>query len=142
MRITIGDILSVHRGIIVHQVNCQRVMGAGLALKIRRKYYRHYLDYMGRQPQLGEAFFTQMAEDFYIAGIYGQERVGRGETQTDYDTLANGFRTVAHFSYVHHLPVYLPYGIGCGLAGGDWDVVSALIEQYLPNAVVIKLPEK
>ena len=83
MRITIGDILSAHRGIIVHQVNCQRVMGAGLALKIRRKYYRHYLDYMGRQPRLGEAFFTQMAEDFYIAdAIYNyQLQFGKGETQ-------------------------------------------------------------
>lgn len=56
MRITIGDILSIHRGIIVHQVNCQRVMGAGLALKIRRKYYRHYLDYMGPSATVGRGF--------------------------------------------------------------------------------------
>jgi hypothetical protein len=36
------------------------------------------------------------------------------------------------------LPVYLPYGIGCGLAGGNWDVIKHLIEEYLPKAILVK----
>ena len=37
MRIVDGDILDIEKGIIVHQVNCQGVMGAGLAKQIKSK---------------------------------------------------------------------------------------------------------
>jgi len=42
-----GDILKVKSGFIVHQVNCQKVMGGGLALAIRKKWpivYERYKD--------------------------------------------------------------------------------------------------
>ena len=37
------------------------------------------------------------------------------------------------------LRVGLPFGIGCGLAGGDWSVVSRMIEEHLPQAVLYRL---
>jgi len=37
--------------------------------------------------------------------------------------------------------VYVPYLMGCGLAGGDWGIYSEIIEFYIPDAIIVRLPE-
>lgn len=138
MRIVSGNILNVRRGIIVHQVNCRRVMGAGLALQIRRKYPKHFEEYRRAEPRLGGSLFTEMAPDLYVAGVYGQDGFGTGQRQTDYDMLRNGLMEVAALARGTCLPVYIPYQIGCGLAGGNWEVVAYIIESVLPEATVVR----
>lgn len=138
MRILNGDILSERRGIIVHQVNCQRVMGAGLALQIRKKWPRHYEDYMSRFPHLGGLVITQVNSELYIIGVYGQDRYGKFSCYTDYSALEKGLKSVRKFADEECLPVYIPYGIGCGLAGGEWSKVQQILEATLPHAIVIR----
>lgn len=138
MTIIDGDILTVSRGIICHQVNCKYVMGAGLAAAIRKKYPLHYEDYIKTDAHLGELVTTQMSDDLYIVGIYGQLRYGRDKRYTDYEALEKGLTAVGVLSSSLGLPVYLPYGIGCGLAGGDWTIVKTIIDKVLPSAIVIK----
>lgn len=54
---------------------------------------------------------------------------GRGERQTNYAALATAlfsfFRDCAQKN--QDATIRLPYGLGCGLAGGDWDTVLAII---------------
>ena len=138
MTIIDGDILTVPRGIICHQVNCKRVMGAGLAAAIHKKYPLHYEDYIKTDAHLGELVTTQMSDDLYIVGIYGQLGYGRDKRYTDYEALEKGLTAVGVLSSSLGLPVYLPYGIGCGLAGGDWTIVKTIIDKVLPSAIVIK----
>lgn len=138
MNIVQGDILDITRGIICHQVNCRHVMGAGLAAAIRKKYPRHYADYVSRVPHLGGLVFTQVSNDLYIVGIYGQRDIGTHQRQTDYEALEKGLIAAGAFAKSIGLPLYLPYGIGCGLAGGDWNVVSGIIERVLPTATLIR----
>jgi len=38
MRVLKGDILTVKKGYVCHQVNIQGIMGAGLALQIKNKW--------------------------------------------------------------------------------------------------------
>lgn len=45
IKIVKGDLLKVEKGIIVHQVNCQKTMGSGIALSIRKKYPSHYIQF-------------------------------------------------------------------------------------------------
>lgn len=132
-----GNLLAVKNGIIAHQVNCRRVMGAGLALAIRRVYPKHYTDYLETSPELGAICVTEITPSLYVAGIYGQDNFGRGEAQTDYDALRSGFVKLRAFSESKNLPVYLPYMIGCGLAGGDWKTVLRIIEETLPGATIL-----
>ncbi len=138
MTIIEGDILAVSHGVICHQVNCKHVMGAGLAAAIRKKYPRHYEDYMSRAAHLGGLVFTQVNNDLYIVGVYGQQEYGRDKRYTDYDALEKGLIAVGTFAQSLGLPVYLPYGIGCGLAGGDWEIVKTIVDKALPDAIVIK----
>lgn len=138
MQIKNMDILDVQEGVIVHQVNCKKVMGAGLALQIKKKYPKHYADFMSREPKLGTAFGTQIRENLFVCGVYGQNTYGRGRCQTNYAALEKALKMVAKSAARHNLQVYIPYGIGCGLAGGDWNVVRDIIERTVSTAIIAK----
>ena len=148
------DILDIRYGIICQQVNMQGVMGAGLAKQIKQKWpvvFGLYQEKL-RNPRttLGDVDFVSVNAGITVASIFAQRGYGRGVRQTDYAALEMGLKAIAGFVRVprEQFPgykiwdVYVPYGIGCGLGGGDWDVVSKLIEKYLPYAIVCKLPGK
>lgn len=142
-----GDIFNTHCNIICHQVNCQGVMGHGIAKQVKEKYkgvfneYKRYCDaHAGnREAMLGEALIVDIdygaavldwlvdKERKYIANIFGQLTYGTG-LRTDYKALVLGLEVVANFAKEHNLSVAIPYKIGCGLAGGDWNKVNTLIE--------------
>ena len=142
-----GDIFNTHCNIICHQVNCQGVMGHGIAKQVKEKYkgvfneYKRYCDAHAdnREAMPGEALIIDIddgaavldwlvdKERKYIANIFGQLTYGTG-LRTDYKALVLGLEVVANFAKEHNLSVAIPYKIGCGLAGGDWNKVNILIE--------------
>ncbi|MEM9264533.1 MAG: Appr-1-p processing protein [Cyanobacteria bacterium P01_F01_bin.13] len=135
------DILTVTHGVIVQQVNCQGVMGAGLAKQIADKWPRvkeEYLEICNRavKPPLGFYKLTRINEGLSVASVFGQDGYERKGCHTNYMALIGGLKHL--HAYTKNLKgetiysMYIPHGIGCGLAGGDWHVVSALIEQELP----------
>lgn len=138
MNIINGDLLAIKKGIICHQVNCKYVMGAGLAAQIRKAYPEHYSDYMSRYAHLGGLCITQIYSDFYVVGIYGQDSYGRNGLYTDYAALEKGLLAAAKFAAEKGQPIYLPFGIGCGLAGGNWQTVSSIIEKVASDAIIVK----
>lgn len=135
IKIVEGDILQATEDFIGHQVNCQGVMGAGLAKQIREKYSNVYKEYQlycdsfkqDRQQLLGQCLIVE-ADDKYIANIFGQLGYGRTEQQTDYVSLEIGLKKLKEIAYEHNKSIALPYGIGCGLAGGSWSIVYELIQ--------------
>lgn len=137
MKIVCGDILAINHGVIVHQVNCKKVMGAGLALQIRRKYPQHFADYMAAEPKLGDIVVTRIHSTLYIIGVYGQYSYGRYGLHTNYSALRIAMIKAAQFAAQKNLPLYIPYGIGCGLAGGDWNRVAAILSD-IPNCLVVR----
>ena len=136
MRIIKGNLLHKTSGIIVHQVNNKRVMGAGLALQIKLRYPKHYDDYMKAKMILGRIVISCVSQELTVVGVIGQDGYGRNKRYTDYDALEEGFKRIALVREGE--PVYIPYSIGCGLAGGDWEVVSKIIERHIPDAVLVK----
>ena len=140
MQIIVGNILNVERGVICHQVNCMGKMGAGLALSIRRKWSKVYDDYMMAYQlgtlRLGNVIFTTIVPDqLIVANLCGQYRYGRGKRYTDYGAVEQC--AVALVNYNSPLPIYIPYMMGCGLAGGDWDMVKSIINNIIPHAIVV-----
>lgn len=135
-----GNILDSGADIICHQVNCQGVMGAGLAKQIRQRWpqaYEDYIKFCGHSSpydKLGEVRLTEVTLGKYIAHIFAQLNYGRRNLcYTDYDALNCGFEYLAKFQHDTGVRVAFPYGIGCGLAGGDWNVVKSKIEAYFGN---------
>ena len=141
------DILTIEKGIIVHQVNCQGVMGAGLAKKIadkwpvvKEEYVKECRTGLHRVGSLGALLLVKVTPTLLVGNVFGQLSYGRDKCHTCYWALATVFHKLA-LQRTGPLPLYIPHGIGCGLAGGDWRVVSALIEQELPDAVICRWPD-
>lgn len=149
MKFLKGNIVDAPIGIIGHQVNCQMVMGSGLAKEIREKYPRVYDEYiavMGKSPirhRLGRCQIVEIERTrLYVANLFGQyDYRPRGALHTDYAALGMALRNLQRwrtsFSY-ENLPVYLPYGLGCGLGGGDWKIVEGLIRDAIPDANIVR----
>ena len=76
----------------------------------------------------GTALICQVSDYKYIANVFGQNTFGQG-LQTDYDMLKNALKEVHDFAKENNLSVAIPYKIGCGLGGGDWNTVYDIITE-------------
>lgn len=144
-----GDIFSRnitgHELIICHQVNCKGVMGAGLAKQIRTMFpflYEQYKRTCNRATKsedlLGKALFSPIqynGNHWLIANLFAQDGFGRDKCYTDYNALRKALSAVR--GVATPLPartlttVRIPYKMGCGLAGGSWDIVLQIIQDEL-----------
>lgn len=138
--ITIIDknILDVEAGIICHQTNCIGAFG-GLAGAIGRKWPIVYREYQRRiihiEPNnwklLGEAQEIQVSPTLSVYNLFGQYDVGIDSRKTEYSALIQAFASLAKEA---NRDVYIPYKLGCGLGGGNWNIVSDIIEQAFSYA--------
>lgn len=120
-----GDILTTEANYIAHCVNAKHRMRSGVAKAIRERYPKAYDDYMSSRLVLGKVILSQN-EPHNILHIVGQDAYGYdGRVYVDYPALRRGIATI---NKNIHEPVAFPM-IGCGLAGGDWKIVSAIIEE-------------
>lgn len=85
MNKVVGDLMTIKKGIIVHQVNAMDKMGAGIAATIARKFPKHLQDYnkMGYytpnlDDRMGNIVITNMGE-LTIIGIVGQKNYGNSK---------------------------------------------------------------
>jgi O-acetyl-ADP-ribose deacetylase (regulator of RNase III) len=156
IKIIDGNILNATEDIICHQVNCKGVMGAGLAKQIRNKYPYVYEEYVKlikwateeykrghskTDSLLSSCQFVDTPDDKVVANIFGQEGYGRGRIQTDYVALSKGLQSIRESIIDSNSPLFnksvaLPYGIGCGLAGGDWNIIRRMIEEIFNDCEV------
>lgn len=147
MKINKGDLLKSDVDIITHQVNSQGVMGIGIALSIRKKYppvYKSYKkiaqSYKDKNKLIGRCLFlstkgeiitkeTKIEKDTKIvANLFGQKNYGKG-LQTDYRALEQSMQELRDFAKGNNLSVGIPYRIGCGYAGGNWQRVLKIINE-------------
>lgn len=146
IKIIEGNVLNQPVNVIAHQVNCRGVMGAGLAKQIRDKYpktyqrYKELCDWKGSEA-LGRAQVTLpiIKKDFYVINMFAQEGYGRDKRYTDYIALHSCLVRVRHFMCQNNLKTLaLPYGLGCGLAGGDWKLVYEIIRDvFTPSEITV-----
>lgn len=139
--IKFGDILSVSEGIIVQGCNAQGVMGSGLAKAIRDKYPEVYEEYKialadappDRKVLLGSAHVVQIKTQKKLLVVNGitQEFYGKdGRKYVSYAAIQSVFAQVAIMAKGKQLEIHYPM-IGAGLGGGDWSVISEIIDNVL-----------
>ena len=125
-----GDLLDAAEDIIVHQVNCYGIMGGGVAKQIREKWPEVYDGYSKmckacrkqRKDLLGTVFFKRVGVNKFIANAFGQYGIdSSGGRSTNYGALREALLKVRDFSEGGRWSIAIPYGIGCGLGGGDWE---------------------
>src|ERR1035437_3989490 len=138
IKIVKGNILNEVKGILVHSLSAQGVMGSGLALQIIKKYpqvfddYMYLIDNIHSSVILGATVNTKITDGLIIVSGIGQFFYGRepGYVYTDYDAIKSIFNNVNILALKINLPVIFPR-IGAGLGGGKWDVIETIIEESL-----------
>ena len=146
------DILRSGANIICHQVNCKGVMGSGVAKQIREQFPNVYDIYKQKctasRPHklLGVSQFVPVVTDktpnfLGVFNLFGQKDYGYdGKQYTDYQALRTAFTTMKScidtLSTVSdkRFSVAIPYKIGCGRGGGDWDVVLDIIYEVFNDS--------
>jgi O-acetyl-ADP-ribose deacetylase (regulator of RNase III) len=135
------DITTIAQGIILHQVNCKGVMGCGVALAIRNKWPKVY-EWYRRQYHKAKPGMIQIVHieyNLFVVNLFAQDRYGRDKRYTDYDALQSCLEKISTWRFKNHqdLPVYIPYKMGCGNAGGNWDIVYSIIQDTIPEAKIV-----
>lgn len=138
-----GNLLDSNCDYICHQVNCKGVMGSGIARQIRERWpwvyasYRAYCDrhkYTDDSP-LGNIWGVKIdhanRNPQWVVNMFAQEDFGHdGSRYTSYDAFTKCLEAMRN-----RLPkdktIGFPKGIGCGLGGGNWKAIYALIEDIL-----------
>ena len=144
-----GDVLQSGAHVIAHQVNCKGVMGAGIALQIRQRYphvfsaYRSVCRKSTSEDLLGkiQPCLCGGASERWVVNCFAQTGYGTDTVQTDYAALESCMTKLRDWAIFNsHKQIAIPFGIGCGLAGGSWDVVSGILARvFNDNRVVLEI---
>lgn len=153
IKIIHGDLLTTDAKYICHQVNCRGVMGSGVAKQIRAKYPEVYEAYVqkcndpdsrlsyfdGVHSCLGTAQFVPCHDGHVVVNLFAQYGYGRdGATYTNY----TAFRVCVAELTIGVPPgetIAMPYKIGCGLGGGDWETILDIIDEVLYDKFTVEL---
>lgn len=147
---TTGDLLKSGEDIQAHQTNCLGIMGAGIAMHIKRMYPEVFTSYQNLCTEKGKErtllgtcqIVKTNTENIHIANLFGQHGIGKGAMQTEYPALKEALSTLKEEAKKNNLSVGLPYQLGSGLAGGEWSVVKKMIEEIFNDypVTIYKLP--
>ncbi|MED2737468.1 hypothetical protein [Bacillus toyonensis] len=139
--ITRGDLLNSNCNFVLHQANCQKRMGAGLALKIAKRYPQaekadNEYPLEGR-ARLGKYSVAKVEEEKWVVNLYAQNYPGKAkskqEQSTRYLSLKNSITLFVQAlakkeqKEKKQYSIGLPYKIGSDLAGGDWGTVEEIL---------------
>jgi O-acetyl-ADP-ribose deacetylase (regulator of RNase III) len=128
-----GDLLQTEVKHIIHGCNSKGVMGSGVAKVLREKYPRAYQDYNNVYNsyglELGNVIVSVQDDGKVIHNAITQRDYGRDSSRVyvSYWAIAESFRKINQWGIKE---IALPK-IGAGLANGDWNVISAIIENTL-----------
>ena len=149
---------------IAHSCNTRNIMGGGIAKQIKNRYPQAYeadteihmrreyetldesVDLLGTysKAEINSKFLPN--DKGYIYNMYTQANIGEGR-QVHYEKFWQALKRVEQDLFEMNVnkheynasapPVLgLPYGISCGLAGGNWGIIKAMIEDIFLDSPI------
>lgn len=124
--------------IMVHICNDVGGWGKGFVVAISAKWkapetkYREWY-YTKDNFELGGVQFVQVEEDTWVANMIAQHKLNKdeeGNPPIRYDAVEMGLKKVAAFAIKMNASIHMPR-IGCGLAGGKWEMIEPIILRQL-----------
>ena len=137
----VGDIRDTDCKVIAHGVNCQGVMGSGVAKALYEKYpevKKQYIQFFKECPFNPDAILgaRQLVEccDKIIFNCFTQQNYGYDkQVYLNYQALKSVLERVYYYCDDKKINEIAIPKIGCGLAGGDWDQVEEIINEVFPE---------
>lgn len=142
MKIINKDITTLKKGVLLQQVNCQNVMGSGVAKAIYLKWpivkeeYHKFSQNKNPNGLLGLIQEIKINEDLLVVNSFTQLTYGRIGKHTNEDLLIRNIKKIT--DKYSNKTIVIPYLIGCGLGGGDWDYIFKNIKD-INNLLICKL---
>jgi O-acetyl-ADP-ribose deacetylase (regulator of RNase III) len=136
-----GDILSATENIICHQVNCQGVMGGGLARQLSNKYnsledwYKWNCDFYNCDYYnlKGKVLYYVVDKNKIVANCFSQ----KPNFDTDYDAVKECFKKVKESAMIHNMNICTVKNYGCGIANGSWEKVVEILESIFTDVDLV-----
>lgn len=138
-----GNLLDSHAEIIIHQVNCQGVMGSGVAKAIKEKWpivferYRRLYEISkdNDEPPLGTTQVVQVNDNQSVINMFAQDNYGYdGGRYTSYDAIDECLLAVADYCRKNNLKsIALPYHMSCDRGGANWNIIMEMIKQHFSD---------
>jgi O-acetyl-ADP-ribose deacetylase (regulator of RNase III) len=128
-----GDLFTSGADALVNTVNCEGVMGGGIALSFKKKYPEYYNDYKNICDQKREeiGFVRLYPEVGLVEGIINFPTKDKVQDPSLIGYIELGLNSLRYMlSYWNIRSVAIP-ALGCGLGGLDWRDVKPLIEKEL-----------
>ena len=142
-----GDITETELDFIAHGVNCQNKMGSGVAKALFTKFPEVKTEYhkfcerakssvekFGTKNLLGEVQYVE-SKDKIICNCFTQDNFGYdGKRYVNYRAIVDCFFLLKLERKGETIAIPK---IGCGLAGGDWNIVEQLINDTVGDDLEI-----
>ena len=135
----IGDLTEANEKYIVHQCNCTTKSAKGLAATIFRKFpYADVYNVIGNRNDIPGTIkvMGNGQKNRYVINLFGQIAGGKPKPNKESaEQRLQYFRAgLQKISEIQNLEsVAFPYLIGCGLAGGDWNLYLNEIQNFANN---------
>jgi len=136
-----GNLLDTEIKFIAHGVNCQNVMGSGVAKALYTKHPEVKKAYHSLNKKLVPEVCTKKellgivqpvvcSETRTVYNCFTQEFYGRDKKiYVDYKSIKDVFEALTKIlNTIDVFEIAIPK-IGCGLAGGSWEIVKELIDE-------------
>jgi O-acetyl-ADP-ribose deacetylase (regulator of RNase III) len=144
---------------IAHSCNCQNVMGGGIAKQIKDRYPKayeadaefhneEYNDGGGWKGAIGnyskaviETQWTHLPHAT-IYNLYTQSGFSTKQREVNYEYFWRAMKAMQEdLLFTQHETgesqvLGLPHGISCGLAGGNWKIIKAMIEDIFLDSLI------
>ena len=154
-----GDLLDFPNGInaIAHSCNTLNIMGGGIAKQIKDRFPQAWEADCEASTQskntLGEYSKGELESIFLenkkgkIYNLYTQSNIAKGiyhwsDRQVNYNAFWQAMKNMQEdLLFVQHETgksqvLGLPHGISCGLAGGSWKIIKAMIEDIFLDSLI------
>ena len=118
--------------VLIHGCNCHNNMGAGLAKRIKQLYPEAYQADQNTvahsRDKLGTLSGAKINNNLSVVNLYTQYNYGGNVVNVDYTAMRKCFELLVDNAMVDYI-FLIPKNIGCGLAGGDINIVTPMIEE-------------
>lgn len=140
-----SNILDTDCDIIGHGVNCQNVMGSGIARALFEKWpevkEQYHMAFEIMPDQFPEQYLGYMQpvelDGIVVVNLFTQQNFGNdGQVYLSYNALKQALHGLKEYCHSWGYKTIALPKIGCGLAGGNWDKVKPIIEEILEDFTV------
>lgn len=131
-----GDLFQADVDILAHGVNCKNGFGSGVAGTMAGRHPRAKSEYHAKffkeGWKLGDVQFVFSGNQTIANCATQNEYYPRNKIHVDYYSVRLCMEKVKLFAKTGDFTIGIPK-IGCGLAGGDWDVVKNILDEVFSD---------